>query len=286
MSNIVKIDGTDLATLGMFILKGGDYDLLSFPERKKPAQNDWFEHDGLDVDLSEVFFKEKTVMIKYCLIANNATELQQRLNGFENLHFKAGYRQLYIQAFNRTFELRTVEFTENKHTGGYVLNRKKIVEISVKYIMDNPVQYFQSTTDVPTLNRKHLSYISVNGHDLSKFGIIVQKAYDTILKIASPKTGITQKSSTQTGLTADTSYIPKKKSKKITIECVMVSGTLANFETNYTALFRQLTKTGEIQIGIQGATFNCYYDKMRNFEKKKPLTSGARVTFKLELIQI
>ncbi len=286
MARIVKIDGTDLATLGMFILKGGDYDLFSFPERKRPPQNDWFEEDGLDVDLSEMLLKEKTVTIKYFLIAENTTLLQQRLNTFETLHFQPGYRQLYIEAFNRTFELRTAEFTEYKHKGGYVMNGKKTAEITVKYVMDNPTQYFQSAVETPTINRKHLSHISLNGYDLSHFGIIVQNAYDTLLKIASPKLGIINKSKYATGVASDTDFTPKKKSKRIIIDCIMVTETYADFETNYTALFNQLTKTGAIQIGMRGATFDCYYSKMNNFEKKKPLTNGARVKFKIELIAI
>lgn len=57
MKGSVIINGTDIADFGALILRGGDYNFLPFPERKEPKQNNWYEYDGLDTDLEEVFFK-------------------------------------------------------------------------------------------------------------------------------------------------------------------------------------------------------------------------------------
>ncbi len=282
----VFIDNTDIATLGMFILKGGDFDLLSFPERKEPPHNDWFEHDGLDCDLSEVLFKAKKVKAKYYLVADNSTDFQQRLNAFEMLHFQKGLRQLKIEAFNRTYELRTLEFSKYEHKGGLVKIGKKSATIEVTYSMDNPLQYFTSNSEIPNLNRHSLAQVALNGYDFSKFGVIIQKAYDTILQPSSPKLGIEWKSKYSTGIVADTDYTPKKRSRKLFLECTLRTDTYAEFEHNYTALFHQLTKPGAIEIGVQNGTLQCYYSKMTNFQKKKPLSEGANVTFKLELITL
>ncbi len=280
----VFIDNTDLAVLGMFILKGGDFDLLSFPERKKPPQNDWFEHDGLDCDLSEVLFEAKKVKISYFLMAENSTVFQQRLNAFETLHYQPGLRKLKVEAFNRTYQLRTLKFSKYEHKGGLVKTGKKSATIEVIYSMDNPLQLFTGTYDIPNLNRSHLTYVTLNGFDFSKFGVIIQKAYHTLLQPASPKLGIEWKSKYSTGIIADTNYIPKKRSHKLTLECTMLTDTPAEFEYNYTALFRQLTKPGTIEIGIKNGAIPCYYSKMSNFKKKRPIKNGALITFNLELI--
>ena len=57
----MTINGIDISTIGMLLLKGGDVDLFAFPERKTPQTNDWFEHDGLDVDLSEAYFNARKI---------------------------------------------------------------------------------------------------------------------------------------------------------------------------------------------------------------------------------
>lgn len=286
MSSIAKIDGIDLATLGMFILKGGDFDLLSFPERKDPINNDWFEHDGLDCDLSAVLFDSKKVKVKYYLYAENSTVFQQRLNAFERLHLKQGYRQLYVEAFTRTFRLRTLEFSRYEHKGGLVKQGKKTATIEVTYSMDNPLQYFTSNNATPNITRNTEAKVSLNGFDFSKFGIVIQNAYDTALQPASPKLGITYRSNYTTGIVADVGYMPKRRSRRLVLECTMLTNNYAEFERNYTALFRQLTKPGAITIGIHTGTLSCYYSKMTDFNKKRPLSQGGYITFKLELITL
>lgn len=286
MSSMVKIDGTDLATLGMFILKGGDFDLLSFPERKQPAHNDWFESDGLDCELEEVLFEAKRVKVKYYLHADNATSFKQRLNAFETLHFQKGYRSLWVEAFQRTFLLRTLEYAKYEHKGGLVKQGKKSATIEVSYSMDDPLQYFTSNNAIPNITRPHLAHVRLNSYDFSQFGIVIQKAYDTFLQPASPKLGVEWKSKYKSGIVADVAYAPKKRSRKLILECTMLTDSYAAFEHNYTALFRQLTKEGEIELGIQSGTIACYYSKMQDFKKKKPLQQGAHITFKLELITL
>lgn len=283
---VVTIDAINLTTFGAFILKGGDVDLLSFPDRKNPPTNDWFENDGLDCDLSEVFFEAKTVKIKYYITAATTTEFNQRLNAFDMLHKQTGYRQLYIADFNRTFELRTLEFLKLDHKGGLARTGKKSAEIEVSYSMDNPLQYFTSAVLVPTLNRANVSHVSLNGYDFSQFGVVIQQAYNSIVIPASPKLGTVNSSNFANGQTADVNYVPKKRSRKLTIECTLLSNTYAEFETNYMALFNQLTKPGQIEISYVNGTIPCYYSAMKDFKKEKPLTNGARVTFKLELITV
>src|SRR5690606_31106439 len=116
----------------------------------------------------------------YYLTGLDTTEFNQRLNAFATLHKQAGYRQLYIADFNRTFELRTLEFLKMSHKGALAKSGAKKAELEVSYSMDNPLQYFTSAVLVPTLNRATLSHITLNGYDFSKFGVVIQQAYNSM----------------------------------------------------------------------------------------------------------
>ena len=126
----------------MFILRGGSNDFLSFPERREPAQNNWAEHDGLDVDFSDLSFNPKKVSVQLYLSAPNETQFMQRLNAFQNLHFQPGYRNIYVEEFQKTFSLRFLGFGEYTHKGGLAKSGKKSGKLTVEYMMDDPVQMF------------------------------------------------------------------------------------------------------------------------------------------------
>ncbi len=224
--------------------------------------------------------------IKYILTAENATEFKQRLKAFELLHNQPGYRTLEVEAFNRTFELRTLGFSGYRQKGGLLKAGKKTAKIEVTYSMDDPLQYFIAYNQVPNLIRDNLAHVKLNDYDFSKFGIIIRQAYNTLLQPSSPKRGIVWNSKYKTGLVADTNFTPKLKSRKLVLECTMITDTYEEFEYNYAALFIQLTKPKVIEISIETGKIPCFYDKMSNFKKKKTFRKGAFVTFNLELITL
>ena len=82
MTGACIIDGIDIDQLGMLIVKGGDDDFLTFPERREPTRNDWFEHDGLDVDLTEVYFRDRKLTVKFHISSETANEFLNRLDTF------------------------------------------------------------------------------------------------------------------------------------------------------------------------------------------------------------
>lgn len=283
-----KIDGTNLATLGIFIERGGSDDFLSFPDRRTPDQNDWEEHDGLDVDLSDCFFDAKRVKVNYVIIAENETTFKNNLNAFEALHFAPGLRQIFVREFNRTFSLRFVGFPNYKHKGGLFNPRKKIGKITVEYSMDNPLQLLTDAVNVPVSNRANLAQITLNSYDLSKFGIVVQDAYSTALRPRSAKSGLERKMQNLNGVIVDTGVSPKKQSRQIVIECAMLADTINEYFVNYNALFNNLRITTPVQLGITraGTVLNCYYSKMTNFKKETPFGRKIKVSFNLVLQEI
>ena len=282
------IDGIDLARLGIFIERGGSDDFISFPERRTPAQNDWAEHDGLEVDLSDLVFEAKTVKVNYVLVATDETTFKNRLNAFENLHFSPGYRQIYVREFDKTFSLRFIGFSGYKHRGGLLNSRRKVAKITVEYSMDHPLQLFAAIPTAPTAVRDTLAQIILNGFDLSRFGVVVREVYSTVLRPRSAKGTLERKSSATHGTIDDVGIAPKRQARQIVIECTMLAETLTEFWTNYTAFFNNLRITSAVRLGITrtGTVLDCYYSKMGNFKKETPFSRKIKVSFDLILQEI
>lgn len=282
------IDTVDLSAYGIFIERGGSDDFISFPDRRTPDQNDWPDEDGLDVDLTDCYFDAKRVRVNYVIIAETETVFKSHLNSFETLHFATGLRSVFVKEFNRTFSLRFVGFPNYAHKGGLFNPRKKIGRITAEYSMDDPLQLFTPSVIAPVSNRANLAQITLNGYDLSKFGIVVQDAYSTALMPKSAKRVLERKIQSVNGIISDTAVSPKKQARQIVIECTMLADTLTELWTNYTALFNNLRITTAVQLGVTrtGAILNCYYSKMTNFKKETPFSRKIKVSFNLVLQEI
>lgn len=285
MTGACIIDGTDIATLGMFIVKGGDSDFLSFPERKDPPQNSWFEEDGLDVDLTDVYFEPKKVQIRYYISANDSTAFQARLNAFETLHYQVGYRQIYVREFDFTFSLRFVGVSDYKHSGGIVKSGKKSAFITLDYMMDNPLQLYNAGL-IP-ISVRQPSHVLLNSIDFSAFGIVIQDIYSTALRMRIPKLGFALSFEKRTGLLSDTVFVPSKSGRKITVECTMLASSLGELKTNMNALFNQMTLAQALEIELPNTTvINCYYKSTDNFIKEFAFNSLIKLKFNLQFVEV
>ena len=265
----------------MFILRGGSNDFLSFPERREPAQNNWAEHDGLDVDFSDLSFNPKKVSVQLYISAATEAVFNQQLNAFESLNNQIGYRQIFVKEFNRTFSLRFLGFGEYLHKGGLAKSGKKSGKLTVEYMMDNPVQMFNPTPSLPQGEGASATHIQLNGVDLSQYGIIVKEIYSTGLRPASPKSTLERSFNHISGTWADVGIIRKKESKQVTIDCVMSAGTLSEFYNNYNALFGVMNSTAPIELSTPDTDRLCYYKAMSNFTKLTIFSKKVRVGFQL-----
>ncbi|WP_029902739.1 hypothetical protein [Prevotella sp. 10(H)] len=283
------IDGKDIADFGMFILKGGDYDLLPFPERIEPTQNDWYEEDGVDVDLSEVFFKSKNVTLNFYISADTVAEFEYNLDYFHRLISKPKPRKFYIREFGKEFALRYISCPSYTQNSGLLVNGRKSGEISVNFTMDNPLHLFSKPQNlIPNISRPSLSYVEINDYDLSKFGIIVNQCYNTALNLSGAKEPLVKTFEKQSG--ADILYPEDAreirqtlKNKQIVIKCTMIADSRETFYYNYEALFNNLTKPEPILLSTQYEDFECYYSAMQNFEKLEPFSKRIKVKFDLVL---
>jgi len=285
MRGSIIIDGIDIDNFGVFILKGGDNDFLSFPERKEPAQYNWHESDGLDIDLTEVYFKEKKVDVDFYIRASSGPEFKNRLTDFYKLLKSPGYRSIYSREFDRTFSLRYISSSEYTHSGGLNKSGNKWAKFRIRFSMDNPLQLFTKpgilvpVSDLETIP----SYVKINGYDLSLFGITVNQCYDTILALPSIKQPLTRSFETSNGLQVYPTEKNSFESRQILIDCTMRANTRDSFYHNYEALFNNLIKPRAVRLSSYMGENDCYYSSMQGFEKLQPFKNGVLVKFTLKL---
>lgn len=287
MRGSVIINGTDIADLGAFILRGGDYDFLTFPERKAPAQNNWYEYDGLDVDLSEIYFKERTLAVQFYISNENGFSYEFNLNSFYTL-ITTGYTDLYSREFNRTFRLRYLTVADYEHKGGLYKQANKRGWVKINFSMDDPLQLFTDPTILAPASSKNypLSGVSLNGYDLAEFGIVVNECYSSMLAQAAVKAPLTRSFSKYTGLLAYPGSNTNFETKEIVLKCTMTANSLAEFYHNYEALFNNVSQTGELMIESYLGEASCYYLKMENFKKHGVFSRGVMVSFTLRFMQL
>lgn len=269
-----KIDNIDMATLGMFILRGGDYDLLSFPSRKPVPTNDWFEEDGIEVDLSDVAFNEKEVALKCYLKGISTSDFLTKLTTLKNVLTASGMRSVLIAAMNKTFSLRFKGFQDPQISGGLIKQGSTSAKFTINFSMDDPLQIFSGVNLVPT-GIGETSHVKINGYDLSRFNIIVREVYNSAFQFLI-KEGLSSTNEITSGTIVDTNFAAKLASKQISIACSMICPSLENFYTNYNALFNNLRLPEPLLVAFVGANaqMSCYYSRMENFVKKRPFSSG------------
>lgn len=248
MKGSVIINGVDISTFGMFILRGGDYDFLPFPERKPPYAVNWFEYNGLDVDLTEIYFKERSVNVDFYISSHTARDYEYNLNNFYRL-ITRGYIELYSREFERTFQLRYIDCPAFTHKGGLYKAGDKSGKLTVEFSMDDPLQLFTDPTILQprklgsllasetayvltnsglyieigdaTGMDNHISHVSLNGIDFGAFGIIVNECYSSILKQSAVKQPLTRSFARRSGLKAYPSPSPTFEAKELVVKCTM-----------------------------------------------------------------
>lgn len=282
MTGACLIDGTDIATLGALILRGGDHGFISFPTRKEPVLIDWPDEDGFEISTDDPVFDAKKLTVNYYL-KGTETNFLSRLNAFANLHFVAHNNSVYVREFDTTFSLRFAGISSLSFNRGFIPTGEKSAKIAIDYVMDDPVQFFNPAVTDPTALRDADTKVELAGTDLADFGIIVKSVYPSALK-RTPKPGLVFNSRYANGQTVTYPAAMKKAKQEIVISCAMICEDLAAFMTNWNALWNTVA-IASLTIGLTaaGKTYTAYYDSMSNFSKR-PWTNRAKAEFELNFV--
>jgi hypothetical protein len=97
------LDGIDLwKTFSIAVQKGSDF-FLKLPARKDSVTHDWKDEDGIDIDTSRVYFKEREAQIEMWSVTKTEDEFWTKYNNFLSVWRKPGTRRLEVIELSRQF---------------------------------------------------------------------------------------------------------------------------------------------------------------------------------------
>lgn len=94
------IDGIDLWTAFSMFFEKASTDLLKYAPKKDSITHDWMDSNGIDVDLSRYFFKERTITINCAIIADNEADFWNKHDSFIATLTQPGTRRLELKSHN------------------------------------------------------------------------------------------------------------------------------------------------------------------------------------------
>lgn len=93
------IDGKDFWTIFSIIVESGSSDFLKYPSRKESITRDWSDADGIDVDLSAVFFNARDIALRCAIIADNEADFWLKYEAFIVQWKQPGVHRIELSEF-------------------------------------------------------------------------------------------------------------------------------------------------------------------------------------------
>lgn len=94
------IDGTDIATLGIYVSHGSGY--VDGHKRKIAYRHNWVDEDGEDVDLTNFVKEARDFRFDCFVVGENIEDAITKLNGLLVIIDQPGVRTLEIQYYGTT----------------------------------------------------------------------------------------------------------------------------------------------------------------------------------------
>lgn len=270
LSGYYIMDGIDLYdTYNCVIGKGSYASILQYPKRKEPRKNDWFELDGVEVDLSESFYESTDVTLKFIMYHRDKFTLLSNIKSVENLLTSAGNRTFNLQGINKSSIILRYESSSNTSTNITRELNMYVFETDVKLCCDNPQDLIKTTnTSFIPFTPIHDSKVLIDNVNVSSCGIYVSSFTSSLINPFSIKEILSKSFSRKSGAISYNSTKSKNKAKELSIEFVIVSNSIANIIDNYCLLFSKLNKVGGLKIthNLLSKQYMCYYNSQSNLE--------------------
>jgi hypothetical protein len=98
------LDSIDLWDIFSMIIEEGSADFLRYPAKKESVTHDWGDSNGIDVDLSRIFLKERKGVLQCAILAKNEAEFWDKHESFFATLIQPGLRRLELNSLgNRSF---------------------------------------------------------------------------------------------------------------------------------------------------------------------------------------
>ena len=133
------IDGQDaLSDLGFVVRPGSMESWLLLPERKEPFSHDWKDEDGIEVDLENVYLKEKKTSLKCYFISDSEVGFWNKYNALIELLTAPGIRNLYYRELDKEFSVYYTRSSDPRRIQGLKNRDRIIIEITLHFVMPDP----------------------------------------------------------------------------------------------------------------------------------------------------
>lgn len=243
------IDGHDAyLTYGVYVVKDGWNELIAYPSLKKPEENEWFEEDGVEVDLSDPVLDVKEVQLK---VAYGG--IYNRFIDFVDMLSDGAYHEFECPSICRKFRLRLTQMpnlTEIAYLGN----------VTLKLSNDFPLNGYKYRAPQSSIMVK--DDFTIDGRPFTDYGArILKGSLSDIKKAPQVKTALLRNIKTKTGVIYDGDAPVFFKAKDVKLKILMRAETLEELWRNYDALLYDLVRPGERSLGVSlfEQEFPCYY---------------------------
>ena len=233
MKGTIIIDGVNATqTWGIFIREGGYESLVALPPIKEPQVIDWPDEDGIQVDLSEIRFKNREITLRFGTI-----EKSSDLSAFFILLTNGAFHSFEFPELGITRELRMVSCPEYK--SGIL----RLSAFSIRLSEDDPMSGY--TYQTPTGGRFPEQGLVIDNKDISEYGLALLEGSEAeIMRTPEVKQNLTIDTNKINGIQYDPDQV-KIKSKELTIKMLLIADDAQEFSRNLNALYFDLTRPGE-----------------------------------------
>ncbi len=248
----LDIDGTDFtADYGLTVSKGTIESFLTYPQFKKPKQNDWAEYDGIEIDLSAPVFKNRTIMLNVTCRTACFNELIDTLTD-------GVYHDI-------TFEPFGLEFSYCRYTSvSKVSKLNDMVDATINITIDD-VPFDNYIPAVPS-TRGYTGEYNLEGKSFEWYGVkVLGGTKQSIISPAKSKTLQSKDISIVDSVIYDNGAVVNMSNRTISLNCLIHASTTAIAISQLTYFMYVLTRpyAKSFTCTSIGLSSNVYYNSMK-----------------------
>lgn len=133
------IDGMDFWTIFSILVESGSDDFLKYPSKKDSITRNWSDADGIDIDLSAIFFNPRNIALRCAILADDEADFWTKYEAFIVQWKKPGIHRIEVAEFGlRSFYCyydETSQFTRFTRVKDPVITNDHI-KVAMKFTLN------------------------------------------------------------------------------------------------------------------------------------------------------
>ena len=242
---MVTIDGIDIRTYGACLIDGSYESLLGMPPLKEVEKNDWYEYDGIEVDLSSVSLQKREVNL--CFLVSG---------GSPDAFVRALYEPDGIREFSFSDIALTVGLRVDTVNNVFISGDRLFTKVKVKCYQDR----FDVSGDVPMPPLvTGLNEFRIDDVELATYGVTVLTGLKALEFPVPMKRGYTTMSKYSEGETYHGRAEARRKTRDVQFDLLMKYPTAEGFWERWRAFLHVLSSPGEHVIFHNDREYKFHY---------------------------